>query len=212
MSTLYRSERWLTLDRLVPAWARELVNATTSASECERDLWHSLQEDIINGGFDKGKVWGLAFIQPNNRALPVKGRLLFGKTSLPLVRYSHRILVNKNAVLDFAERKELSRPSWWVDRLGASKEDPPDVRLVTPAVPTARKPRRGPEPGSVDRFGDLDQALFPELERIMSELRMSVHGAARKLALEEKVDGVGSQASRAKRLASRYLKARTATR
>ncbi len=35
MSPLYRSKRRLTLAQLVPAWARELANATTSASECE---------------------------------------------------------------------------------------------------------------------------------------------------------------------------------
>ena len=82
MSTLYRSERWLTLDRLVPAWARELTNATTSASECERELWHFLVEDIINGRFD-GTPLGLARIQPDNRAVPVEGRLLVGKMAFP---------------------------------------------------------------------------------------------------------------------------------
>ena len=59
MSALYRSKRWLTLAQLVPAWARELVNATTSASECERELWHFLLEDIINGRFDRTPL-GLA--------------------------------------------------------------------------------------------------------------------------------------------------------
>ena len=55
MSPLYRSKRWLTLAQLVPAWATELADATTSARKCERQLWDSLLDDIINGRFD-GKV------------------------------------------------------------------------------------------------------------------------------------------------------------
>jgi hypothetical protein len=211
VSALYRSKRRLTLAQLVPAWARELANATTSAGECERELWHSLLEDIINGRFD-GMVLGLEFIQPDNRAVPVQGRLLIGKVGLSLARYSHRIVVRKNAVLNFARRQKLSRPSWWVDKSRASKENAPDVRLVTPAVSTARKPRRGPVPGSVDRFGDSDRALFPELDHILRERRMSVHAAALELASKGRIDGVGSETSRAKRLAGLYRKARTATR
>lgn len=211
MSSLYRSKRWLTLTQVVPAWARELANATTSASEFEGQLWDSLLEDIINGRFD-GNVMGLALIQPDNRAVTVEGRLLIGKLGLSLRRYSHRILVRKKAVLNFARRQKLSRPSWWVDKSRASKESAADVRLATPAMATAPKRRKGPEPGSVDRFGESDRALFPELERIMRERHISVHAAALELASGGKIKGAGSEASRAKRLASRYRKARLATR
>jgi hypothetical protein len=207
VSLLYRSKRWLTLAQLVPTWARELANPTTSASELEGQLWHYLLEDILNGRFDD-KVLGLAFIQRDNRPVQIQGRLLIGKLNLPLGRYSHRILVSKEAVLDLAQRQELPPPSWWADKSRASKENAADVRLATPAVAAAPKRRKGPEPGSVDRFGDSDEALFPEIDRIRRESRKSVHAATLELAFAGRIEGTGSEASRAKRLAGRYRKAR----
>lgn len=125
MSILYRSKRWITLAQLVPDWARELAQAESDAKRVENDLWHYLVEDIINGRLDRKRP-GLAFIQSDNRAVPVKGRLLIGKLNLSVGRYSHRILVTKKAVLDFARRQMLSPPSWWFDnqhRLGLRRAD-----------------------------------------------------------------------------------------
>jgi hypothetical protein len=206
VSVLYRSKRWLTLAQLVPAWAGELANATTGASECEQALLDSLLEDIITGRFDG---MGLAFFHPDG-AVPVQGRLLIGTLGLSLDRNRHRILVSKRAVLNFARRHRLPRPSWWVDKARTPKKSAADTRLATPAVATARKRRRGPEPGSVDRFGESDRALFPELERVMRDHRMSANAAARELA--SRIEGAGAEASKAKRLASRYLRSRKATR
>jgi hypothetical protein len=62
----------------------------------------------------------------------------------------------------------------------------------------------------VDRYVEPDRALFPEVERIMQEDRVTAYAAARKLAsggVEGKsVAGPGTLESRAKRLASSYLK------
>ena len=208
MSVLYRSKRSLTLAQLVPAWAGELANATTGASECEQALLDSLLEDIITGRFDG--MGGLAFFHPDG-AVPVQGRLLIGTLGLSLDRNRRRILVSKRAVLNFARRHRLPRPSWWVDKARTPKKSAADTRLATPAVATARKRRRGPEPGSVDRFGESDRALFPELERVMRDHRMSANAAARELA--SRIEGAGTEASKAKRLASRYLRSgRKATR
>jgi hypothetical protein len=92
--------------------------------------------------------------------------------------FRHRILVRKKAVLNFARRHRLPGPSWWVDKKARTpKENAADARLVTPAVATPSKRRRGPEPGSVDRFGESDRALFPELKRIMRDHRMSDRGS-----------------------------------
>ena len=125
MSILYRSKRWITLAQLVPDWARELAQAKSNAKRVENDLWHYLVEDIINGRLDRKRP-GLAFIQSDNRAVPVKGRLLIGKLNLSVRRYSHRILVTKKTVLDFARRQRLPPPSWWLDnqhRLGLRPAD-----------------------------------------------------------------------------------------
>jgi hypothetical protein len=152
LSILYRSKRWLTLAQLVPNWARELAQGASDDKRVENDLWHYLIEDIINGRFDR-KRSGLHYIRPDTRAVPVKGRLLIGKLNLSVRRYSHRLSVSKKTVLDFAGRHKLSRPSWWVDKSRTSKENAPEVRLVTPAVrlvtpavATARKPRKAPKP------------------------------------------------------------------
>ena len=53
MSALYRAEQWLTIDQLVRAWANELADANSSASQLERDLWHYLREDVIIGLLDR---------------------------------------------------------------------------------------------------------------------------------------------------------------
>jgi hypothetical protein len=85
---------------------------------------------------------------------------------------------------------------------------------MLPGTNLARKARRGPAPGTVDRFGECDLALFPEIERIMREKRKTLHGATLELALAGKIQGIGADPSRAKRLARRYQKERgqTATR
>jgi hypothetical protein len=66
--------------------------------------------------------------------------------------------------------------------------------------------RRGPKPGTVNRFGEADRALFPELDRITKQPGMTASAAALKLAEDGKVAGPGSAKSRAKRLASAYLR------
>jgi hypothetical protein len=95
-----------------------------------------------------------------------------------------------------------------------NSRDPPakndfDLRpSATPSRPENRqKPRRGPKPGTVDRYRDSDRALFPELEALMAE-RMSLTAAASQLAGQGKVAGTGTPASRAKRLAHRYRRER----
>jgi hypothetical protein len=116
---LDRAEGWLRLARLVPAWASELADATNSASALEADLWHYLHEDAMNGLLDdsgpliNGSRFGLRFIDSSGRGVYVEGRLLFGKMHLPFRGRGQRILVAKEAVLDFARRHGLRPPSWW---------------------------------------------------------------------------------------------------
>jgi hypothetical protein len=62
----------------------------------------------------------------------------------------------------------------------------------------------------VDRYSESDRKLFPELERIMRERKVSVTSAANILAEDNKIEGVGSPASRARRLQKLYRKERGA--
>ena len=93
-----------------------------------------------------------------------------------------------------------------------SNRDRDALQSPAPTTPTRAPP--GPSPGTIDRFGDTDRALFPEIERIMSEGHKTVHAAALELALAGKIQGVGTPESRAKRLAALFRKEnpRTATR
>jgi hypothetical protein len=81
---------------------------------------------------------------------------------------------------------------------------------------TGRKGPRGPQPGTLDRYGEADRALFPEIERIQRECNASVTAAALMLA-EGKIDGkevpgAGAPLSKAKRLGSLYRRERGAGR
>jgi hypothetical protein len=71
-----------------------------------------------------------------------------------------------------------------------------------PEKTVTRRGRRGPEPGTTDRFGDADRALFPAITRLMKRKNISPGEAARLLI--DKIDGRGSESSRARRLAGRY--------
>jgi hypothetical protein len=117
VSLLDRAEGWLRLARLVPAWANELADATSSPRASEDDLWHYLHEDVINGLLDdsgpliNGSRLGLRFIDSSGRGVCVNGWLLFGKMHLPFRGMGQRILVAKEAVDDFARRHGVPPPS-----------------------------------------------------------------------------------------------------
>jgi len=99
--------------------------------------------------------------------------------------------------------------------IGPSASPVSDKRLNTPellTIPTAapagmaplRETRRGPRRGTVDRFGEADRALFPEMKRLVDEDHKSVHAAALELASTGKIKGAGTPNSRAQRLAKLY--------
>jgi hypothetical protein len=92
----------------------------------------------------------------------------------------------------------------------AQSESPRDRTQSPSAASHNQKPRkRGPTPGTVDRYGKADRALYSEYEALlrpadpnipaMSQSKASLH-----LAEQGKIKGVGSDESRAKRLRDRY--------
>jgi hypothetical protein len=66
------------------------------------------------------------------------------------------------------------------------------------------KPRRGPIPGTVDRYGSADRALFSEIKKRMKDGSQSLTAVTQELAEEGKVAGAGGRASKATRLAKLY--------
>jgi hypothetical protein len=123
-------------------------------------------------------------------------------------------LADSKTNADQIERDLKHFPSWWGNATGGSQEGKsveltnvaPRRAPITPAAAvvgtwTAPRPRKGPAPGTVDRFGESDRALFPEIERIMREGHETVHAAALELASAGKIQGGGTPESRAKRLA-----------
>jgi hypothetical protein len=94
---------------------------------------------------------------------------------------------------------------------GTALQQPSAGPVVAPSpigTSPSAKPRRGPAKGSINRYGEADRALFPELEQIRREHHLSLTGAAQRIAegdIEGKaVLGKGSPLSRAKRLVMRY--------
>jgi hypothetical protein len=122
MSLLFRNKSWLTVGQLVPAWASELGNKT--------EEWHILDylfEDIVNGRLDffgpraNQQRCGLALLDAEDRPIFVQGDLL-AKVKYPFARNLHRLLVAREAVLQFARGHRLPPPSWWSHTTIASKK------------------------------------------------------------------------------------------
>jgi hypothetical protein len=124
MSIFFHSEGWLTIARLAHAWAPELAGSKGDASQFERDLRQFLLEDILNcrlddaGPFREGRRLGLRLIIQDSPPGFLEGNEVKGLLGVwgngPYLW--NRILVMKEAVLDFADRRQLPPPSWWADR------------------------------------------------------------------------------------------------
>ena len=63
---------------------------------------------------------------------------------------------------------------------------------------------KGPLRGKIDRFGDADRALFPEIERLMKSRHCSPTEAVRILAGEHKLAKRGSLDSAIRRVSDRF--------
>jgi hypothetical protein len=76
---------------------------------------------------------------------------------------------------------------------------------AAPPVATAPPPRavKGPLRGEIDRYGDADRALYPEIERIMKSQQLSPTEAVRQIP-EGKIAGRGTLDSRVRRVSHRF--------
>jgi hypothetical protein len=106
----------------------------------------------------------------------------------------------------FPPETKTQRPSVGPDDQSNAFASGSSASIMTPS---RDKRRSGPLKGSIDRYGEADRALYPELERIARKLHLSVTAAAVKLAngdIKDKVVlGNGTADSRGRRLATRYF-------
>jgi hypothetical protein len=159
LSILFRTKRWLTIAELVPAWAAELPGADKHPAQIKRHLWHYLVEDIINGRLDDagpvvdGRRLGLRLITEENRAGFLEGhqvRALIAPYNTLEGRsfVYHRLLVLKEAILDFASRHQLPPPLWWGD-VGEANADVGEAN--TQSTDAHRPERRASGPNQPSR-------------------------------------------------------------
>jgi len=162
MSKLFRTKDHLTLAQLARAWSSELLEPGEDPTRWERELIHILQEDILNGRLDNsgpprnGCRLGLRWIGPDN-----KPRFIEGRELLEAFRAGPRVLdyviVMKEAVLNFAERRQLRRPSWWAD--------------CAPGLPTevSKDMKRNAVSPNVDAVASRSVGKQPRILKYLSE-------------------------------------------
>jgi hypothetical protein len=102
----------LSVAQLVPAWAKELADATTSVHKLEEELWYELEKAVTNGSLDDplrdGSRLGVGTIDPAHHVQYIEGRQLYGLFRMKV----EDILLSKHAVLEFARRYKRRPPSW----------------------------------------------------------------------------------------------------
>jgi hypothetical protein len=126
----------LTIAQLTGAWGSELAKGGEDPKQYEHHLVHILLEDIVNGRLDDsgpprgdGQRLGLRLITPEYKPDFIEGRQLLECVQNDQSRVLHNVVIMKEAVLDFAKRRELRPPSWWVDSAGTRTEIPNDTKL-----------------------------------------------------------------------------------
>jgi hypothetical protein len=183
---MYSTKDWLTVAQLVGAWGPELGRGVPDPSRVEADLVHELVEDIINGRFDnsgpfcEGQRLGLRLITPDCRA-----GFLVGNDVRDLIRFGiepwllHRIVVMKEAILDFARRRQLPPPSWWDTPVGATADGlsvsadttPISVATLQNPTPAISGRRRGPRPWQFERIREEMRKDIRQRRRTVTELQ-----------------------------------------
>jgi hypothetical protein len=115
VSEFFRTKEWLTIAQLTGAWSSELAKGGEDPKQCEQNLVHILLEDIINGRLDdsgpprdNGQRLGLRLITPEYKPGFIEGPQLLECIQNDPSRVLHNVVIMKEAVLDFAKRRELA--------------------------------------------------------------------------------------------------------
>jgi hypothetical protein len=112
---------------------------------------------MLNGRLDEagpvaedGRRLGLRLITPEGKAGFIEGHqlrdVIAGMPEWPSF-VGNRVVVLKEAILDFARRHQLPTPSWWVDASGATDERQvmgpnQPTRVLNPEAPARRRGRK----------------------------------------------------------------------
>jgi hypothetical protein len=171
----------------------ERVAGCSRATAC-RDLYAVLRDGGIAARFTDG-----------NEPIPPAEWPDGAHGALVLVEGIGPLFSNKDGSV---RRVELCRED--VERLWPMRDRADDavieVAAVDPKAMAAPRRRRSPAPGSLNRYAEADRALHREIRQMMREDHLSATAAAQKLAEAGRVVGTGSTDSRARRLATRYLR------
>jgi hypothetical protein len=163
VSELFRTKEGLTIAQLTGAWSSELAKGGEDPKQYEQNLIHILLEDILNGRLDDsgpsrddGQRLGLRLITPEYRGGFIKGPQLLEHIQTDRSRVLHHVFIRKEAVLDFAKRRELPPPSWWVDSANMSTELSIDreVNVVKPNAAAVVSPSLGKQPRIAEYLRD----------------------------------------------------------
>jgi hypothetical protein len=188
MSILFRTKGWLTVAQLARAWTAEISGAEQDPQQFEQDLVHLLLEDIVNKRLDnagplaEGRRLGLRLITPDGPVVFLEGDQVRDLilTGGALTFFLNRIVLMKEAALDFARRHELPPPSWWTDALADSTKlathlahdntDPiPSPASKTPVDAGLRRPR-GAKPEKLERVKEAMRNDIRHGRRTVAEL------------------------------------------
>jgi hypothetical protein len=190
-------------------WCSELAGSIVSDEDARASAYEKLQADLMMGDFEeKGKTRVLYLHPLTPMAKMTRDRARdFMELSPPETLRSeywdhcwiprslfHRWLAKHNLPTSPSRFEPLTEPS------APSKTSTPKTKgrnqsTASPrTAPTLQnkkggRGRRGPEPGTLDRFRDVDRALYRDIERIVRKDRKSVSAAALELAESGKVKG-----------------------
>jgi len=210
-------------------WCSELAGSIVSDEDARGSAYEKLQADLMLGDFEERGKSRVLYLHPLTRmARMTRDRARdFMELAPPETLKSeywdhcwiprhlfHRWLAKHNLSTSPSRFEPLTEPSVQSKTPTPKTNDRSQSTASPRTAPTlqnkkAGRGRRGPEPGTLDRFRDVDRALYRDIERIVRKDRKSVSAAALELAEAGKVKGPGTATSRAKRLATRFKRERT---
>ena len=211
-------------------WCSELAGSIVSDEGARASAYEKLQADLMLGDFENSGKTRVLYLHPWTRmAKMTRDRARdFMELAPPETLRSeywdhcwiprhlfHRWLAKHNLPISPPRFEPLTEASVTSKTSTPKAKDRSQItasrKSTTPTLQNTKtgRGRRGPEPGTLDRFRDVDRALYRDIERIVRKDRKSVSAAALELAEAGKVKGPGTATSRAKRLATRFKRERT---